>query len=252
MELHTLRFKDEAFATNRQYIMKHVDQSATVVDPASAEEALAFLEANECNLAAILLTHYHADHTAGVPALLEAYPDCPVVSGDGVQHKIPQVTHILADGHNITIGDTQLTALATPGHTLDHYAFHTNNGVAFVGDCLFRLGCGRLFEGTPDMLWTSLLKLRALPDNTIVCCGHDYVVDNAKFSLQTMSEDAALTAAVQQLITLTEDTRLPFLLGEDKASNLFLRADQPEVMAAVNTTNARDCLAALRRMRDVA
>ena len=251
MELHCLRYADEQLATNRQYIMRHPDFSATVVDPGSAQEALGFLEQQNCNLAAIVLTHYHADHTAGIKKLLEAYPDCPVVAGDGVQHKIPQVTHLLADGHEITIGDTVLKTLATPGHTLDHYAFYTNNGVLFAGDCLSRLGCGRLFEGTAEQLWTSLLRLRALPDTTLVCCGHDYLVDNAKFSLQVMPDDESLGESIRELINLTPEQRLPFVLGEDKTTNLFLRADQPTVMQATRTKNARDCLAALRRMRDV-
>lgn len=250
MKLHTLMYTDEVFSSNRLYLMQHPDRSATVVDPASAPEVLQFLEQNELNLAAILITHHHGDHTAGIPALLEQYPDCPVITGEGVERKITQTTHILQDNDSMTIGDISIRALATPGHTLAHYAYLTDTGVLFSGDCLFRLGCGRLFEGSPDMLWTSLLRIRALPDSTLVCCGHDYAVDNARFSLQFMPDDPALTEAVQDLIQLEPEKRLPYLLDEDKRANLFLRADEPEVMAKARCTSSRDTLAALRRMRD--
>ena len=250
MELHTLNYTDESFASNRLYIMQHPDRSATVIDPASAPEALEFLQQRELNLAAMVITHHHADHTAGIPELLADYPDCPVITGKGVERQVKQATHILQDNDTITVGDIQLRAISTPGHTLAHYAFLTDTGVLFSGDTLFRLGCGRLFEGSPDMLWTSLLRIRALPDTTVVCCGHDYAVDNARFSLQFMPDDAALTEAVQELVSLAPEARLPYLLGEDKRSNLFLRADEPEVMAAAHCASSRDTLAALRRMRD--
>ena len=250
MKLHTLFYADESLASNRLYIMQHPDQSATVVDPASADEALEFLQQHDLNLAAILITHHHADHTAGIPDLLSQYPDCPVITGKGVERNVKQATHILQDDDTMTIGDIDIRAMATPGHTLAHYAYLTDTGILFSGDCLFRLGCGRLFEGSPDMLWTSLLRIRALPDSTIVCCGHDYSVDNARFSLQFMPDDSALTEAVQELINLKPEDRLPYPLGEDKKSNLFLRADEPEVMATARCTSSRDTLAALRRMRD--
>ncbi len=250
MKLHTLLYNDEVFASNRLYIMQHPDRSATVVDPASASEVLEFLQKHDLNLAAILITHHHADHTAGIPELLAEYPDCPVITGKGVERQIKQANHILQDNDSMTIGDINIRAMATPGHTLAHYAFLTNTGVLFSGDCLFRLGCGRLFEGSPDMLWTSLLRIRALPDTTVICCGHDYAVDNARFSLQFMPDDTALTEAVQELVQLESELRLPYLLGEDKRSNLFLRADEPEVMAAAHCASSRDTLAALRRMRD--
>ncbi|NQY83006.1 MAG: hydroxyacylglutathione hydrolase [Alphaproteobacteria bacterium] len=250
MKLQTLQYRDEAFASNRLYIMQHPDFSATVVDPASADEVLDFLAEHDLNLAGILVTHHHADHTEGIPKLLELYPGCPVITGKGVERYVKQANHILNDNDVITVGDTEVRAMATSGHTVAHYAFLTNSGVLFSGDCLFRLGCGRLFEGSPDMLWTSLLRLRALPDNTLVCCGHDYVIDNARFSLQLMPEDPALVAAVQELVEIAPENRLPYLLGDDKRSNLFLRADDPEVMIAVRCQSSRDALAALRRMRD--
>lgn len=250
MKLHTLHYRDEVFASNRLYVMQHRDFSATVVDPASAEEVLDFLALHELNLAAILVTHHHADHTDGIPELLKIYPDCPVVTGSGVETIVKSATHILQDTESLTVADTEIQALATPGHTLAHYAFMTSAGVLFSGDCLFRLGCGRLFEGSPDMLWTSLLRLRALPDQTLVCCGHDYVVDNAKFSLQLMPNDQELMVAIQELISTPVENRLPFLLADDKKTNLFLRADEPEVMKAVGKTSSRESLAALRRIRD--
>ena len=250
MQLRTLRYTNTAFESNRLYIMQHPDYSATVVDPASADEVLDFLNDHGLNLPGILVTHHHADHTDGIAGILKVYPDSPVIVGSGLETHITQATHILGDWQELTIGDTRLRAIATPGHTLTHYVYATDQGVLFAGDCLFRLGCGRLFEGTPDMMWTSILRIRALPDNTLVCCGHDYVVDNAKFSLQVMPGDQALIDALEELVQLESDQRLPFLLGDDKKSNLFLRADEPAVMEATGKKSSRDCFAGLRLRRD--
>ena len=200
----------------------------------------------------ILITHHHADHTAGVAELV-AETSCRVIAGwDGA---VSGATALVGDGDVVKIGALTVEVLATPGHTRDHLAFwFAGLDAVFTGDALFSLGCGRLFEGTAPEMWASLLKLRALPDETLVYCGHEYTASNARFARTIEPDNAALKARAAEVDQLTAEGRptLPTTIGREKATNPFLRADRPEVAAAVGLPGApaAEVFAEIRRRKD--
>ncbi len=144
------------------------DAGALIVDPGDATPVLA-AAADGLRITGILLTHHHHDHIGGVPALLQRWPDLPVVAP--VDDRIAHATQRVGDGDSARIGDWAFRVVEIPGHTVSHIAFH-GHGVLCCGDTLFSLGCGRLFEGTPAQMLESLERLAALPGETQVCCGH--------------------------------------------------------------------------------
>ena len=163
-----------AFTDNYIWCL-HNTHDAIVVDPGDAEPVLAFLKKHQLALKAILITHHHHDHTGGIAKLVSANPGMPVIG--------PRGNHIRGITKSVSQGDTvQLPVLSlnfqvmeVPGHTLDHIAFF-GHGIVFCGDTLFSAGCGRLFEGSPEQMLHSLNKLKRLPDDTLVCCAHEYTL----------------------------------------------------------------------------
>jgi hydroxyacylglutathione hydrolase len=201
-------------------------------DDAPVEAAL---KAKGWKLTDILVTHHHADHTDGIPALKAKYK-CRVVAPAEVSKKYDFVDETVREGDKVKVGNLTGNVIDTPGHTAGHisYWFH-DDALAFVGDTLFSIGCGRVIEGTPEMMWTSLRKLRDLPDNTEVYCGHEYTLANIKFAQTIEPNNAALkerAAEAQQEVAAKRPT-IPTMIGEEKKANVFLRADVPEVAAAV-------------------
>ena len=208
-----------------------------IVDPAAAEPAIAAIEAAGGRLDYIFLTHHHGDHIDGVPALVARYH--PVVVGNAADaHRLPKLDIAVHEGDQVEFGAAKLRVIAVPGHTLGHIAYYiADGGILLPGDTLFSLGCGRLFEGTPQDMFTSLQKLSALPGETLVCCGHEYTQSNAKFALSVDPDNEALrerAAAVNALraagqatvpVTLaSERDCIPFLRAPDAASLGRLRA----------------------------
>jgi hydroxyacylglutathione hydrolase len=203
-----------------------------VVDPGEAAPVLEFLRREKLELAAILLTHHHADHVGGVPELLEHFK-VPVY-GPRTEN-IATVAHPLGEGDEISLPkiDAHFRVLDIPGHTRGHIAYYGANSV-FCGDTLFACGCGRLFEGTPAQMSASLAKLAALPNATLVYCGHEYTLANILFAAAVEPGNAALknlesearAKRAQDLPTL------PSTIGAEKATNPFLRASVPQVATA--------------------
>ena len=207
---------------------------AAVVDPGDAAPVLAWLDANGVALSAILATHHHADHVGGVPALRARY-DVPVF---GPAHEeIPQRTHPLAEGDRIVVPGIELllSVFDIPGHTAGHIAYYTlpPDPLVFCGDTLFAAGCGRIFEGTPQQMWTSLAKLAALDENTRVYCGHEYTLANLRFAAAVEPASADIEARVAHERDKRERDlpTLPSTIGAERATNPFLRAALPDVMA---------------------
>ena len=204
-------------------------------EAAPIEEAL---KATGWNLTDILVTHHHADHTDGIRALKEKYR-CRVVAPAAEASKIPAVDETVREGSKVTVGTLPANVIETPGHTLGHiaYWFHADN-LAFVGDTLFSIGCGRVIEGTPEQMWRSLLKLRDLPNDTEIYCGHEYTAANIKFARTVEPNNKALAsreAEAKQQIGRSEPT-IPTTIAEEKRANPFLRADVAEVAAAIGMT----------------
>jgi hydroxyacylglutathione hydrolase len=183
----------------------------------------------------ILVTHHHADHTGGIAELKKRHR-CRVTAPAGEAARIPGVDATVRENDVVHVGKLDGRVLETPGHTSGHISyFFANDQLAFVGDTLFSIGCGRVIEGTPEMMWQSLLKLRALPDETCIYCGHEYTQANIRFAKTIEPSNAALLARAKEVETLraANNPTIPSQLGEEKAANPFLRADVPEVARAV-------------------
>jgi hydroxyacylglutathione hydrolase len=209
--------------------------ATTAIDAPEAAPIEAALKATGWKLTDILVTHHHADHTDGIQALKDKYK-CRVVAPAAEAAQIPAVDETVREGDKVSVGKLSANVIETPGHTLGHiaYWFHTDK-LAFVGDTLFSIGCGRVIEGTPGMMWRSLIKLRDLPDDTKVYCGHEYTAANIKFARTIEPDNAALAAReaqAKQQIAKGEPT-IPVTIGEEKKANPFLRADLPEVAAGI-------------------
>jgi hydroxyacylglutathione hydrolase len=214
----------------------HDGREAALVDPAVAEPAMAWLKQRGLELAAVLHTHHHSDHIGGTPGLLREWPRAAVVAARDDRERIPFQTRGVADGDRFTLLGQPVEVLAVPGHTRAHIAFHLPlQGELFCGDTLFAGGCGRLFEGTPAQMHRSLQRLAALPETTRVWCAHEYTEANLGWAAAQRPEDPAIAerlAAVRQLRARARPT-IPRSIGEERRTNLFLRAVDPAELAAL-------------------
>jgi hydroxyacylglutathione hydrolase len=221
---------------NYGVLIHDTESGATAsIDAPEVAPIEAALKATGWKLTDILVTHHHHDHTGGIQALKDKYK-CRVVAPAKKTAQIPAVDETVREGDKVSVGKLSANVIETPGHTLDHitYWFHHDN-IAFVGDTLFSIGCGRVIEGDPEMMWRSLVKLRDLPNNTDIFCGHEYTLANIRFA-RTIDQDNAVLAAreieAKEEIAARRPT-IPVTIGDEKLANPFLRADQPEVAAGV-------------------
>jgi hydroxyacylglutathione hydrolase len=210
------------------------------VDSADWKAVAAEADGRGWPLTHILITHHHADHTDGLAELKAKY-GCAIHGPAAEAEKIRLLDRTFHDGDRFTLGNVEVLVLATPGHTAGHVSYYiAEAGLAFVGDTLFSLGCGRLFEGTPAMMWHSLQKLAALPPQTLVYCGHEYTADNARFALTIEPNNLDLVGRaeeVQALVAAGKPT-LPVTIGDELKANPFLRADKPRLKRALGMTGA--------------
>jgi hydroxyacylglutathione hydrolase len=209
--------------------------ATAAIDAPEAAPIEAALTAAGWKLSDILVTHHHGDHTAGIAELKRRHR-ARVVAPHREATKIPDVDETVGEGDIVTVGTLSAHVIETPGHTLGQINyFFPGAKLLFAGDTLFSIGCGRVIEGTPEMMWHSLLKLRALPDDTMLFCGHEYTDANIRFALTVEPGNPALTtraAEVRRQIAAGRPT-IPTSMGEEKRANVFLRADDPAVAAAV-------------------
>ncbi|MEI8393100.1 MAG: hydroxyacylglutathione hydrolase [Rhodospirillaceae bacterium] len=230
------------------------DGIAAVVDPAEAGPAINAAESRGRQIGAVFNTHHHDDHIFGDQQIKTRYR-CPVIGARADAHRIPEMDIGLGDGDHYQFGTENIQVIATPGHTSGHISFYfPRAGLLFCGDTLFSLGCGRLFEGTAAQMWASLLRLRALPDTTKVCCAHEYTLSNARFALSIEPGNPALVARAAAATAQRERNAptVPTTMAEEKATNPFLRADRPEIAAALGMSGAPpvEVFAELRRRKD--
>lgn len=234
--------------------LAHQAGRALVVDPGDAGPVRAKLSELGLDLASILITHHHADHIAGLAELIAAYR-CPVFGPAG----IAGIDHVVDDGAQLKVPelDVQFVVMSVPGHTQDHLAYY-GEGVLFCGDTLFACGCGRLFEGSALQMQASLARLAALPDETLVCCTHEYTLANQRFALAAEPGNAVLQQRVGQDAARRAggEPTLPSSIGWEKATNPFLRWSSPELITVAAQQGAMnsspvEVFAALRRWKDV-
>ena len=198
------------------------------------------LEEKGWRLTHILNTHHHGDHTGANMALKERW-GCSIVGAANDAERIPGIDVRMADGDKYQFGSLIADVFEVPGHTTGHIAYYfSSEDIAFVGDTLFALGCGRLFEGTPEMMWNSLQKLMALPDETIVYCAHEYTQSNAQFALSVEPGNAALVARSQEIDALRAEGKptVPTTIGLERATNPFLRPMSENLQETVGLSGA--------------
>ena len=213
-----------------------------VVDPADADAAIRAVDATGGTLDLILLTHHHDDHVAGVDAVRRRY-GCPVIGAAADAHRLPPLDRGVAEGDQVSFGESAARVIDTPGHTRGHIAFVFEEGepVLLSGDTLFSLGCGRLLEGTPAEMFASLRKLAALPPDTLVCCGHEYTQSNARFALHVEPANYPLQVRADEVDRLRAAGKptVPSRLGDELAANPFLRAPDVAALAALRAEKDR-------------
>jgi hydroxyacylglutathione hydrolase len=240
---------------NYVYLIHEPQAGVTgVVDPAVAEPVLDRLRVHGWKLDWILSTHHHTDHTGGNLELKQA-TGCQIAGPKADAARIPGIDRGLAEGDRFRLGNAEAVVYETPGHTSGHISYWFEQARAlFCADTLFSLGCGRLFEGTPELMWRSLSKFAPLPADTMVYCAHEYTQSNARFALSVDPDNRVLqarAAEVERLRAAGQPT-VPSTLGDERAANPFLRPHDPAIRRRLGLEDADDVtvFAELRRRKD--
>ncbi|GHF66501.1 hydroxyacylglutathione hydrolase [Seohaeicola zhoushanensis] len=211
-----------------------------LIDASEPGPILAALEEKGWNLTHVLLTHHHWDHVDGLPGILEKHK-AKVIGAKADAHRLPPLDLAVSEGDTFTVGGAPVHVFDVSGHTVGHIAFYMPESAAvFTADSLMALGCGRLFEGTPDQMWASLSKLAALPPETLVCSGHEYTQSNARFAMTIEPDNPALISRVDEITRARSANKptVPSKLSLELATNPFLRAHLPEVQRNLGMSGA--------------
>ena len=239
---------------NYAFLLHSEGGRTALVDAPEAEAILAELDRRGWPLDEIWITHHHDDHVSGVEELRRVHN--PTVVGSAADaHRLPRLDREVTDGETFDFDSAEVRVLDVSGHTVGHIAFHVPGASAvFTGDSLMAMGCGRLFEGTPEQMWRSLMRLAALPDDTQVCSGHEYTGANARFAVTVDPDNGALRQRMGHIEVARAEERptVPSLLSLEKETNPFLRAGLPEVKTAIDMSQASDvdAFAEIRRRKD--
>jgi hydroxyacylglutathione hydrolase len=244
-----------ALSDNYVYIARDTETDTTmVVDPGEAGPVLKALDNYGWSLTHILNTHHHGDHIGGNEELISKY-NAKLIGPASENDRIPRMDQTVVDGDLIDIGGHKGLVLETPGHTRGHISvWFAESDALFCGDTLFALGCGRVFEGTMEEMWASLLKLRSLSQTAKIYCGHEYTLSNAKFALSIDSENNKLRNRVKDFETMRSEgiPTIPSVLIDELETNPFLRADDPILATAMGMAGADpvSIFAEIRRQKD--
>ena len=238
---------------NYAYIYLNDKKEAFVVDPSEASPVIDTLEKNDLQLKYILNTHHHFDHIGGNFELKEKY-NCKIVGSKKDRDRIPGIDIEISDGDYWSFKEHTAQIIEIPGHTSGHIAFFFKSlNAVFTGDTLFSLGCGRLFEGTPTMMWNSLKKLRALPDQTKIYCGHEYTLSNGKF-INSIYPSEDMRLKIESLVELNEKNlpSIPSTIADEKKMNIFLKADDINLIKnlGLNGKSPEEVFGYMRELKD--
>ncbi|KAK4566606.1 hypothetical protein RGQ29_002750 [Quercus rubra] len=237
---------------NYAYLLHDVDTGTVgVVDPSEALPVIDALKRKNRNLTYILNTHHHYDHTGGNEELKERY-GAKVIGSAIDRDRIPGIDIILNDGDKWMFAGHEVVVMETPGHTRGHISFYfPGSGVIFTGDTLFSLSCGKLFEGTPEQMLSSLKKITALPDDTNIYCGHEYTLSNSKFALSIEPKNEALKSYASHVAHLRSKglATIPTTLKMEKSCNPFLRTSSVDIRRSLNIADTADDAEALGIIR---
>lgn len=251
LEVHQFMCRSDNFG-----VLIHDPEIGITASIDAPEEAAinAALAEKGWTLSHILLTHHHYDHVEANEALKRKW-GAIIVGNEADARRLPGLDVAMACGDTYEFGASKALFIDTPGHTIGHVAIHfADESVAFCGDTLFAMGCGRVFEGTPEQMWDSLSKLAALPDDTTVYCGHEYTLANAAFALTVDPDNAALKERAQEVkaLRINNQPTLPTTIGIEKATNPFLRASDPAIRQLLHMQGASDAevFAEIRNRKD--
>ena len=227
------RTRIPAFQDNYIWVLSEDDGRCLIVDPGEAAPVLKALEENHWQPVAILLTHHHNDHVGGVEELSQKFPNIVVYGPAETQHK--GATKIVEEGDRLQLLGQEFSVFHTPGHTLGHICYFSEPYL-FCGDTMFSGGCGRLFEGTADQMFASFCKINALPDDTLICCAHEYTSGNIKFALSLLPEDPDLNEYYRKVNELRAKNQktLPTTLKIERRINVFLRTQDTDLIEVIN------------------
>ena len=240
---------------NYAFILRDTSSGeVAVIDVPEAGPIKAALAERGWKATQIWLTHHHYDHIDGVPGLLEDHA-AQVVGASADAHRLPALDVAVEEGDKVALGSFEAEIFDVSGHTVGHIAFYVAGANAcFTADSLMALGCGRLFEGTPEQMWGSMQKLMALPPETLICSGHEYTASNAKFALTVDPENADLISRAQEIDTARAAGRptVPSTLATELATNPFLRPADHGIRANVGmpTASDADVFAEVRKRKD--
>ncbi|MGL5010349.1 MAG: hydroxyacylglutathione hydrolase [Paracoccaceae bacterium] len=228
---------------NYAYLIHNAATGETaLVDVPEAAPILGALQSRSWKLHHILITHHHDDHIQGVPEVVAA-TGARVTGAKADAHRLPPLDTQVADGDSLIIGGEACHVLDVSGHSIGHVAFHfPASDLLFTADSLMALGCGRLFEGTPEQAYASLMKLSNLPGDPLVCSGHEYTAGNARFAATLEADNPALISRIEWITAMRAkgEPTVPSRLSDERATNPYLRAHLPALKAAVGLPNATD------------
>jgi len=233
-------------------IIDEKNNKTCVIDPSESKPIINFLEKNNLKLNYILNTHHHHDHVGGNNELKKKY-QAKVVGYKGDYKRIPEIDIMLNDGEVWKEGNFEAKIMHIPGHTLGHicFYFYKENNL-FTGDTLFSLGCGRIFEGTYKLMFSSLEKIKKLPPKTKIYCGHEYTLQNSKFCIQYDSENQNLIKKIKEIEEKIKKNKptIPSTLEDELKSNIFLRSDNENIKNNLNINNSSS-LSTFSKLRDL-
>ncbi|KAJ2254674.1 Cytoplasmic glyoxalase II [Coemansia sp. RSA 455] len=235
---------------NYAYVLVDEDANQVIaIDPVEPKKVMAVIKDTKMTFNTVLTTHHHMDHSGGNTQITTMVPGLQVYGGDS---RIPQMTHQLKDGEEFTLGSLRVRAIQTFGHTTSsicYYIRSKNERIVFTGDTLFVGGCGRLFEGTPEDMYESLIgKLAKLPGDTEVYAGHEYTNSNLRFARSVDPDNLKLKQKAERCVELSYT--MPSTIAEELATNPFMRVDQPALQIASSKTDPIEVLGEIRRMKD--